>query len=130
MLCLLAGAVVAPLLADTITLAWTHSVEKVLWEETWRAGPGGLRIVQARVRGSGAGMDPGPDARLIDGAWVWGPKLPPLREVILRRSGATADWRVCIAGACRPMDAYVPETADPVTLTTCSGGKSPETPIR
>jgi hypothetical protein len=37
----------------------------------------------------------------------------------LRRSGATADWQVCIAGTCKPMGDYVPPNADPVTLTTC-----------
>lgn len=37
----------------------------------------------------------------------------------MRRSGATADWRVCIAGACRPMGTYLPDDADPVVLRPC-----------
>jgi hypothetical protein len=121
MLCLVAGAVAAPLMTDVLTLAWTHSVEKVLWEEVWRETPGGLRLAESRVRGSGAGMDPGPDARLVDGAWAWTPDLPLLTEVVLRRSGATADWRVCISGTCRPMGDYLVRDADPVVLRPCAG---------
>lgn len=121
MICLVAGSTVAPLLAGAITLAWTHSVEKILWEEDWRAGPAGLELVEARVRGSGAGMEPPPQARLVNGVWVWNPALPPQREIVMRRSGATADWRVCVEGRCRPMDAYVPAEADPVVMRVCEG---------
>jgi hypothetical protein len=118
-LCLAAGAIVVPLMTNAITLAWTHSVEKVLWEEDWRAGRAGLELAAARVRGSGAGMEPPAEARFIDGAWTWRPNLPLLSEVALRRSGATADWQICIGNNCRSMDAYVPEGADPVILTIC-----------
>jgi hypothetical protein len=121
MLCLVAGSVVASLMTDAITLAWTHSVEKIAWEEDWRAGPEGLAIEEARVRGSGAGMEPPPEGRLKDGAWAWKPDLPPLKEVVLRRSGATSDYRVCISGQCRPMASYVPAEADPVVLKVCEG---------
>jgi hypothetical protein len=121
MICLLAGAAIAPLMADAITLAWTHSVEKTLWEEDWRSGPAGLELVEARVRGSGAGMEPPPDARLVDGVWAWHPSVPPHREVIMRRSGATADWRICVGGQCRPMEVHVPPDADPVVMKVCDG---------
>ena len=121
MICFLAGAAVVPLMAGAMTLAWTHSVERIGWEEDWRAGPAGLELVEARVRGSGAGMEPPPEARLVGGVWVWKPALPPQREVIMRRSGATADWRVCIAGRCRPMEAYLPAGADPVVMKLCEG---------
>jgi hypothetical protein len=121
MICLLAGKAVVPLMAGAITLAWTHSVEKIAWEEDWRSGPAGLELVEARVRGSGAGMEPPPEARLMNGVWAWKPALPPQPEVIMRRSGATADWRICIAGDCRPMEAYVPEGADPVVMRVCEG---------
>jgi hypothetical protein len=119
MICLVAGAVVAPLLGNALTLAWTHSVEKVLWEEDWRLTPQGLTIEEARVRGSGAGMEPPPEARLVHGAWAWRPGIPPQREIVLRRSGATADWRVCIEGRCRPMGDYVPADADPIVMRAC-----------
>ena len=119
MLCLKAGALVVPLMSPAATLAWTHSVEKTLWEEAWRATTRGVELVEARVQGSGAGMDPPPDARLERGAWTWRPSVPPQGEVVLRRSGATADWRICLDGACRPMGDYVPADADPVVLTVC-----------
>ena len=122
MICLIAGSVTAPLLAGAFTLAWTHSVERTLWEEDWRQGPKGLEIVEARVRGSGAGMEPPPEARLVGGAWAWRPQVPAQREVVLRRSGATADWRICIGGQCRPMESYVPVQADPVVIRACDDG--------
>jgi hypothetical protein len=119
MLCLFAGTAVAPLMAGAITLAWTHSVEKILWEEDWRLGPAGLELVEARVRGSGAGMEPPPEARFVNGSWAWRPALPALREVVMRRSGATADYRVCVGGQCRSMEDLVPAGADPVVLRAC-----------
>ena len=121
MICLWAGKLVAPLMAGAMTLAWTHSVKRIGWEEDWRAGPAGLELAEARVRGSGAGMEPPPEARLIDGVWAWKPGLPPQREVVLRRSGATADWRICISGRCLPMEAYLPAEADPVVMRVCEG---------
>lgn len=121
MICLLAGATLAPLMTGAITLAWTHSVERIVWEEDWRSGPAGLELVEARVRGSGAGMEPPPEAKLVNGVWSWKPNLPPQGEVIMRRSGATADWRICIEGQCRPMEAFVPAGADPVVMKVCGG---------
>jgi hypothetical protein len=118
MLCLLAGAVMVPLMSASLTLSWRHSVEKIPWEEDWRAEGGHLRLVETRVRGSGAGMEPARDARRVGGAWTWTPEVPPLDEVVLRRSGATQDWQVCIAGRCRPMADYIGD-ADPVRLAAC-----------
>jgi hypothetical protein len=123
MLCLFAGTKVAPLMAGAITLAWTHSVEKILWEEDWRLGGAGLELTEARVRGTGAGMEPPPEARLVGGSWAWRPTVRPLAEMVMRRSGATADYTICIAGACRPMSAYVPPEADPVMLKACPEGE-------
>ena len=119
MLCLAAGATVVPLLAGAVTLAWTHSVERIAWEEDWRWTPAGIELAEARVRGSGAGMDPPPQARRLGGVWAWNPAGAPQREVLMRRSGATADWRVCVSGRCRAMAAYLPAEADPVVLTGC-----------
>jgi hypothetical protein len=118
-LCLLAGALAVSLGTGEITLSWRHSVQKTLWEEVWRAGPDGVTLVEARIQGSGAGMEAPPEARLVDGFWRWQPRLPPQREVVMRRSGATADWQVCTAGRCRAMGELVPPEADPVTLTAC-----------
>lgn len=116
--CLVAGATVVRL-AAAITLAWTHSVQKSAWQEDWRATSDGLVLSEVRVQGSGAGMEPPEGAVLKDGFYVAHPALIPQREIILRRSGATADWQVCIPGTCRPMAELVPPDADPVALTTC-----------
>lgn len=121
MICLAAASLLVSLASRHLTLAWTHSVEKIPWEEDWVEVPGGLRLAETRVRGSGAGMEPAPDARFVDGAWAWTPDLPVLPEIVLRRSGATADWRICIAGACHPMSEDVGPDADPVTMKPCPG---------
>ncbi|MFG1376924.1 DUF1850 domain-containing protein [Xanthobacter autotrophicus] len=124
--CLITGAHVARL-AVAFTLAWTHSVEKSEWQEDWRATPQGLVLDTVRVEGSGAGMEPPEDATREGRFYVAHPLLPPQREVLLRRSGATADWRVCMDGTCRPMGTLLgalstdlsPAAADPVRLTVC-----------
>lgn len=119
MLCLLAGAVTVPLMAADVTLSWKHSVEHTVWQEDWHADRAGLRLVAARIKGSGAGMEPPPSAVLKDGFWTWTPSLTPLPEVVLRRSGATADWHVCRDKRCIAMGDLLPKDADPVVLTTC-----------
>ncbi|MFG1423626.1 DUF1850 domain-containing protein [Roseixanthobacter liquoris] len=115
----LAGGGVTLRLAALITLAWTHSVQKTTWEEDWRATPAGLVLAEMRIEGSGAGMEPPEGAVLKDGRYVAHPALAPQKQIVMRRSGATADYRVCIDGACRPMGALLPESADPVTLSAC-----------
>ncbi len=101
-LCFASAGVVKALQVAAFTLAWTHSVEKTDWQEDWRVTPDGLRLVEARVKGSGAGMEPPPDARLVDGWWRWAPnEAPP--EVVLGNSGAAGEWRICVDGACRTL---------------------------
>lgn len=104
-LCVL-GAETLRLAATAFTLAWSHSVEHLRWEEDWRVTPAGLVLVEARVRGSGAGMEPPADARLEDGWWVYTPALPPQPELVLAASGATgAGWTICVAGSCHTLGA-------------------------
>lgn len=118
LICLSGGGVVVKL-AAAITLTWMHSVEKVKWEEDWRAHPAGIAIVESRIKGSGAGMEPPSGAKLKDGVYHYRPHLAPVKEVVLRRSGATADWNICMGGACKPMGDYLPPNADPVKLQLC-----------
>src|SRR4051794_24158547 len=121
-LCLFAGGMLAAKLAGVavFTLAWTHSVEKIAWEEDWRGLPDGLGLLEGGGQGSGAGMDPAPDATFSGGVWRWKPAVPPLAEVVLRRSGAIADWRLCTSGSCRSMGELVDMKADPVILRPCA----------
>lgn len=88
--------------ADHFDLAWTHSVEKIEWREEWRVEAGRLHLVRASVQGSGAGMEPPPEAVLKDGSWTWNPDRS-FAEVALARSDFTADWRLCVEGECREL---------------------------
>jgi len=102
-LCLASAGVVKALSIAAFTLVWTHSVEKIDWQEDWRLTPLGLELVQARVKGSGAGMEPPPEARLVDGWFQWAPKRAPLPELVLANSGAAGEWRLCSGGNCRTL---------------------------
>lgn len=104
--CLLVGATALTLASAGFDLTWRHSVEKTEWRESWVVVDGRLRLAEAAVKGSGAGMDPGPGARLEDGWWVWTPDLPPVPSLTLAASGATgAGWRLCDAATCREIGA-------------------------
>lgn len=118
--CLVAGGKASVIALASFTLAWTHSVEKVRWEEDWTLTDAGLRIVEARVKGSGAGMEVPDGAMLRDGAWHYVPNLPPQTALLLARSGATAGgWEICADGGC----AEVNETSDaPVEIRVCDDG--------
>ena len=76
-LCLISGGVTKVLMLGAFTLAWTHSIEKIEWQEDWRVTPAGLEVVAARVKGSGAGMEPPPEARLAGGWFQWRPAPLP-----------------------------------------------------
>jgi len=102
-LCLISAGVVKTLSLAAFTLVWTHSIEKVDWQEDWRVTPAGLELVQARVKGSGAGMEPPSEARLVDGWFQWQPKRAPMPEVLLGNSGVAGEWRLCSSGNCRTL---------------------------
>ena len=102
-LCLLSAGVAKTLTLAAFTLAWTHSVEKTDWQEDWRITPRGLELVQARVKGSGAGMEPPPEARLVDGWFQWQPKRAAVPQLVLGNSGAAGEWRICAEGHCRTL---------------------------
>lgn len=102
-------------------LSWVHSVEKIEWQEDWQVTPQGLQIVQARVKGSGAGMEPPPEARLVDGFFRWTPKLPPLPEVALGNSGLAGEWHICVSGKCQELSAILgrPVGMNVTTMSAC-----------
>jgi hypothetical protein len=102
-LCLLSAGVVKTLSLAAFTLVWIHSVEKTAWQEDWRVTREGLELVQARIKGSGAGMEPPPDARLVDGWFQWQPRQPPMPQLVLANSGVAGEWRLCAKGRCRTL---------------------------
>jgi hypothetical protein len=102
-LCLISAGATKTLAIAAFTLVWTHSIEKIDWQEDWRVTPHGLELVEARVKGSGAGMEPPPEARLVDGWFQWQLKPVSRPEVVLGNSGLAGEWRLCTQGKCRTL---------------------------
>jgi len=125
-LCLATAGVVKSLAVASFMLTWTHSVEKTEWQEDWRVTPQGLEIVEARVKGSGAGMEPPPEARLVEGWFRWKPQLPMLPEVALGNSGLAGEWRLCTDGKCQELSAILGRPLG-VSVTTMSVCKPDQT---
>jgi hypothetical protein len=125
-ICLIvAGVVRATLPGPEFTLAWTHSVEKTRWDESYRLAGDQLLLVEARVQGSGAGMEPPPDAWLRDGRWVWRPQSTHA-ELRLTRSTFTRDYTLCAEGRCADLGDRVGTTAEGeiVSVRACDGTAS------
>ena len=120
-LCLASAGVVKTLAVAAFTLVWTHSIEKTEWQEDWRVTANQLELVQARVKGSGAGMEPPADARLVGGWFQWQPKRAPMPEVLLGNSGAAGEWRLCSDGNCRTLSEIFghPVGANVTTMRAC-----------
>jgi hypothetical protein len=101
-LCLVIGAKQTLFATTAFTLVWTHSVEKTSWSEDWRLTPQGLVIIEARIEGSGAGMD------------------PPQPSLHLARSGATGgSWAICFSGTCHPVPEAKGKDEEPALLEPC-----------
>ena len=107
-LCLAAGAVAASLAIESFTLAWMHSIEKIRWEEDWRIEGKTLVLKEARIRGSGAGMEPPAGAVLKNGVWHYRPAVPPQKIVRLAHSPYTSGYELCIEGRCSPLADHLP----------------------
>lgn len=107
-LCLgLAGVVWAQLPISSFTLAWTHTIEKIRWEEDYRVTRQGLLLGEARLRGNGAGMEIPEDARLNNGSWRYRRQLPPLQPLNLGRTPEAGDYQLCFEGRCHVMSQWV-----------------------
>ena len=105
------------------TLAWVHTIEKVRWEEDYVvdtvANRPVLKAVAARVRGSAAGMEPPPDARLENGWYSYQPQIRQPDVLRLTRSAFAADYELCSSGRCRPMSDFLPSDGGMTLLTAC-----------
>lgn len=122
-LCILTAGKTLTLAVAAFTLSWTHSVEKTRWQEDWKLSPAGLQIVQARIMGSGAGMEPPEGSVLRDGWWTYAPRIGPQPRLVLAASGATGEgWMLCTAKGCRELGKTAGETA---VLEPCSGTSRP-----
>jgi hypothetical protein len=122
-----AGALMASLPTKAFGLVWNHSVEKTEWREEWVVEGDRLRLVEAAIEGSGAGMEPPADAVLMDGAWRWKPSAPPLARLVLADSPFAGDYRLCWSGGCRPLaDLAPPQPSGPLELYPCAGADAEE----
>lgn len=113
---------------NAFTLAWTHSIEKVRWEEDYEVQPPtqagqapSLRIVRARIRGSAAGMEPPADAVLRNGWFEYTPTPSLVLELRLTRSEFTADYDWCNAGHCQPLSNFIAASKDVTKARACFG---------
>lgn len=116
-LCVAAGALALTLAAESFTLAWTHSIEKIRWEEDWRIAAGKLHLHEARVRGSGAGMEPPQGAVLRAGVWHYHPGREPVDELLLAHSPYAAPYELCLPGKCAPLDRWLEGLAGTATIS-------------
>lgn len=125
-LCLISGSLFAALPLTAFTLAWTHSIEKTRWEEDWHISGPALVASEARIRGSGAGMEPPPGAELRNGTWHYVPAIPPQKMLRLANSAYAASYELCFDGTCHVLADLLPGIEDNaerdamITLAPCT----------
>ena len=123
-LCLVAGLLTVAL-GQSATISWHHSVEKILWEEDYRAASKNLILEEARIRGTGAGMDIPNDAVFQGGSWHYHPGISHLPEVRLSHSPFTEPYTICAKGQCQTLPEWMPGLApiEMVILMPCLQGE-------
>jgi len=97
----IAGKSAACLAGLLFSLSWTHSVEKTGWVEHWQVQNEQLVLRETFVKGSGAGIDPAPNAVLDNGWYRWAPEsLVTVPAISLANSELTPDnWTLCALDA-------------------------------
>lgn len=113
------GYPTATLHASHFTLVWQHSIEKIDWEEDYVVAGRWLYLSGARIRGTGAGMEPPPDAQRVGGVYVYRPSTRWFTVLNLARSSFVKDYRLCVDGRCRPMGDWVPVGAGVTWVSVC-----------
>ncbi len=118
---LAASSVMLLRLPDRITLAWEHSVEKVRWEEDYERQDAGLVLTEARVRGTGAGMDIPDGAVFVGGVWRYRPDLSPLTQITITNVRLPLGYDVCVAAKCTRLHELIPDEDRQLTIAPCRG---------
>jgi len=119
-LCLIGAGETVRIAATMFSLSWVHSVEKIPWQEYWRVDRAALVLTEVRIKGSGAGMEPPPDARHEAGWYVWTPRNGERAEIVLRITDFGL-WNFCAdSDPCRPLHSVFSGEADPITLKPCA----------
>lgn len=125
LLCIAVATAAAVVILPTsrVTLSWTHTVEGTPWEEDYVVAGPALLLSEARVRRSGAGMEPGPDAYWRAGWWHFRPELPQLEQVVLANSLSGQGYSLCSPHQCWRISELVGR-GEPVTLKPLACGAS------
>jgi hypothetical protein len=99
-----------------------HSIEKIRWEEDYRIENGQLRLVVARVRGSGAGMEPPVGSVLRHGAYEYTPAQTIFPKLVLTRSPFARDYELCRDRQCQEFAALIgkPGVGEVVEVFPCN----------
>jgi hypothetical protein len=120
-LCLMAGDRQAQIPTHQFTLRWQHSIEKIDWEEDYILAGEWLYLSSARIRGSGAGMEPPPGAFFAKGVWHYrpAPDMRWTRRLLLTRSEFARDYDICIDGNCQSLSHWIPVSAGTTTAAPC-----------
>ncbi|MCQ9615358.1 DUF1850 domain-containing protein [Paenalcaligenes niemegkensis] len=106
------------------TLAWMHSIEHQRWEELYSVrldnkGQPYLQIDQARVKGSGAGMEPASEAEYKEGWYQYVPAQKAPDVLALTRSEYTPDYEFCTEGQCASLGQYLLSDGGVTNLWAC-----------
>ena len=116
-LCILTGAKITTIAISFFTLSWTHSVEKTEWQEDWKINDTKLELIEARVQGSGAGMDPPDGSLFANGWWTYKPKKINIEELFLATSNTNlVNWKICYNGICQVLNN---NNEDPIKIFPC-----------
>lgn len=127
-LCLKTG-LMSVILGSEITLSWQHSVEKIVWQEDYKVDQQSIVLIEARVRGTGAGMEIPEGAVYVNdktskqfGAWQYQPKNHRFESINLTHSTYTSPYQICQQHVCQTLPQLMPSIADNavVELTACS----------
>ena len=122
-------ATTATVVTPHFTLRWQHSIEKTAWEEDYVVAGDWLLLSGARIHGSGAGMEPPPDAFLQGGVWHYRVPDPWRRSLVLARSEFVRDYELCLDGAgCQPLERWIAVSAGTTTLRACGRPARPQSP--
>jgi hypothetical protein len=118
--CVLIGSLHWSIPTNDFTLAWTHTVEKIRWEEDYVLKGRMLVLKAARIAGSGAGMEPPADAVWRDGVWHYTPASTPLPRLVLANSSFGGHYDICFAGECRALPVADDSSPRSTVIEPCS----------
>lgn len=119
-LCLEAAGHTLVVAIQAFSLLWIHSVERTEWREEWAIEGDRLRVVEAAVSATGAGMEIPDGAVLQDGAWHYRPDLPPQARVAFADAGrADSDWTLCAKDTCVSLRSVLPVRGEGFVMQAC-----------